>query len=96
MLEADRIKNKALRAYYSTGKPKGINADWLAKVRRILQALDAITQPEEFYGVLGFDLHELKGDRRGTWALRINKNHRVTFKWSDEGPYDVDMEDYHG
>lgn len=95
MLEADRIKNKALRNLYATGRPKGIKADWVAKIERILQALDAITHPTELYGVIGFGLHELKGDRQGTWALKINHNYRVTFKWGDEGPYDVDMEDYH-
>ncbi|MGF1619264.1 MAG: type II toxin-antitoxin system RelE/ParE family toxin [Rhodomicrobiaceae bacterium] len=96
MLEADRIKHKALRSFYATGNTKGINVDWVPKVERILQALDAMTHPEELYGVLGFDLHGLKGKRHGTWALKINKNYRVTFKWKDEGPYDVDMEDYHG
>ena len=47
MLESDRIKNKALRAYYETGDARGIKGDWFRKVARILQALDTITSPEE-------------------------------------------------
>jgi proteic killer suppression protein len=96
MLEADRIRNKALRAFYEAGDARGINADWVRKVARILQALDAITHPEELRVLIGFGCHMLKGDRQGTWALKINKNHRVTFRLRDEGPYDVDVEDYHG
>ena len=38
----------------------------------------------------------LRGDRQGSWAVKINKNYRIIFRWSDQGPYDVDMEDYHG
>jgi plasmid maintenance system killer protein len=30
-----------------------------------------------------FGLHELKGDRAGTWAIKVNKNWRVTFAFAD-------------
>lgn len=96
MLEVDRIKHKALRAFYRTGEPKGLHADWVSKLRRMLQALDAITHPEELRGLPAWRLHELKGDREGTWSLRVTGNWRVTFRWDDEGPFDVDLEDYHG
>jgi len=26
----------------------------------------------------------------------VNRNWRITFKWDDAGPFDVDLEDYHG
>lgn len=95
MLEADRIKHKALRAFYRTGEPIGLNADWVSRLKRMLQALDAITHPEELCGLPAWKAHQLKGDREGTWSLKVNHNYRVTFKWDDEGPFDVDLEDYH-
>ncbi len=68
----------------------------MPKVRRILQALDAIADPKELHGVVGFHAHVLKGDRKDTWSITVQGNWRVTFKWRDAGPYDVDLEDYHG
>lgn len=43
----------------------------------------------------GFGLHELKGDRTGTWAIKVNKNWRITFRFVAGEAYDVDLEDYH-
>ena len=44
----------------------------------------------------GFDFHELKGDRKGTFAVKVTGNWRITFRWDDAGPFAVDLEDYHG
>lgn len=43
----------------------------------------------------GFHLHELKGNRKGTWSVRVNKNWRVTFTFKDGDAHVVDYEDYH-
>jgi hypothetical protein len=43
----------------------------------------------------GFDLHQLKGDRRGTWSIKISGNWRLTFVFKDGDAYDVALEDYH-
>jgi proteic killer suppression protein len=41
------------------------------------------------------NLHELKGDRKGTWAVKVSGNWRVTFKFQDENAFDINYEDYH-
>jgi proteic killer suppression protein len=43
----------------------------------------------------GFGLHGLRGDRKGTWAVVVNKNWRITFRFEGGNAYDVDFEDYH-
>ncbi len=43
----------------------------------------------------GFRLHQLKGDRRGTWAIDISGNWRLAFKFQDGDALDVNLEDYH-
>lgn len=43
----------------------------------------------------GLYLHELKGERRGTWTVRVSGNWRITFKFEGEDAVDVDYEDYH-
>ena len=42
----------------------------------------------------GLDLHELRGPRKGTWAVRVNANWRVTFAWAGKNTDRVDYEDY--
>jgi proteic killer suppression protein len=42
-----------------------------------------------------FDLHELKGARAGTWAVKVNKNWRLTFTFAAGDASDLNFEDYH-
>jgi proteic killer suppression protein len=95
MLHLDRIKHKALREFAQSGQPKGLRADWVPKLKRILDALDVLADPEELRGLPGFGFHELKGNRKGTYSIMVSRNWRVTFKWDASGPVDVDLEDYH-
>ena len=34
-------------------------------------------------------------DRKGQFSIRINDQYRVCFRWTDEGPTDVEIVDYH-
>ena len=40
-------------------------------------------------------LEALRGDRAGQHSIRINAQWRVCFRWTDDGPHDVEMVDYH-
>ncbi len=43
----------------------------------------------------GNRLEALKGDRAGQHSIRINKEWRIRFVWTEAGPEDVTIEDYH-
>jgi toxin HigB-1 len=43
----------------------------------------------------GNRFERLKGPRRTEYSIRINDQFRVVFRWRDDGPYDVKIEDYH-
>jgi proteic killer suppression protein len=43
----------------------------------------------------GLQLHELKGKRKGTWAVKVSGNWRVTFVFRGKDAKFVDYEDYH-
>ncbi len=45
--------------------------------------------------VPGYRLHELKGDREGTWSVFVNGNWRITFEFANGNARVVDYEDYH-
>lgn len=46
-------------------------------------------------GLPGLDLHLLKGERKGTWAVSVSGNWRITFVFSGLDVVNVDYEDYH-
>lgn len=87
------FKSKALEQLFS-GKPKLIEADLRRKVENILGAIQVATDIEAL-NLPGFRLHELKGDRAGTWSIAVNKNWRITFTFADGQANDLDLEDYH-
>jgi proteic killer suppression protein len=43
----------------------------------------------------GNRLERLRGDRVGQWSIRINDQWRICFYWTDGGPDDVEIVDYH-
>jgi proteic killer suppression protein len=95
MLIARRIKHKGLKLLYAHGDGSKINPKWLDKVERILNALSIAGAPSEL-SFPGSGFHELKGDRKGTYACWVTRNQRVTFEWDSDGPFNVNLEDYHG
>ena len=43
----------------------------------------------------GLDLHKLHGDKANSWALSVNGNWRLIFRFENSDVYDVDYLDYH-
>jgi len=43
----------------------------------------------------GNRLELLKGSRKGQYSIRINDQWRVCFVWTNDGPKDVEIVDYH-
>ena len=40
-------------------------------------------------------LEALKGDRKGQHSMRINDQFRICFRWTPDGPEQVEIVDYH-
>jgi proteic killer suppression protein len=64
-------------------------------VRRKLDQLDSVTVLDELKIPPGNRLELLKGLRAGEYSIRINQKYRICFIWSDAGPVDVEVTDYH-
>jgi proteic killer suppression protein len=62
---------------------------------RKLDMLNAAVRLQNLRSPPGNRLEALKGDRHGQWSIRINDQWRVCFRWTDEGPVDVQIVDYH-
>lgn len=88
------FKDKAAEAVFNGSIPKGFAAP--AKVaRRKLEILDAATQLDDLLVPPGNRLEALKGDRKGQHSIRINDQFRICFVWTEAGPEDVEIVDYH-
>lgn len=57
--------------------------------------LDAAIKLIDLASPPGNRLELLKGNRRGQWSIRINDKWRICFRWTDHGPADVEIVDYH-
>ena len=86
--------HKGLEDFFLTGSKKGIVPSHEKKLRLQLSALDTATQITDM-NIPGWDLHELQGDRKGIWSIKVNGNWRVTFKFADGNAELVNYEDYH-
>jgi proteic killer suppression protein len=62
---------------------------------RKLDHIDSAEQLEDLKVPPGNKLEKLSGDRRGQFSIRINEQYRVCFTWSEGGPSDVEIVDYH-
>jgi proteic killer suppression protein len=49
----------------------------------------------QYMALPGFQLHPLKGDLKGFWAVSVSGNWRVIFRLEKGNAYDVDLIDYH-
>ncbi len=89
------IRHKALFRLFQNGEERGLPADLIPKLRRILTALDAASAIEEMNAYPGWRLHALKGDLEGFWSISITGNWRLIFRFEDGDAFDVDLVDYH-
>ena len=68
----------------------------MPKLRRMLSALADVEDVEQLAAFPLWRVHELTGDRRGTWSLSVSRNDRLTFRIDEDGAIaDLDLEDYH-
>lgn len=62
---------------------------------RKLDQLDSIKVLDELRVPPGNKFEALKGSRKGQYSIRINEQYRVCFSWSQTGPSNVAIIDYH-
>ena len=88
------FRHHGLQKLYEGERSAKVAPDHVAKLRRILTALDRSNGPEGM-DLPGFRLHPLKGRMKGRHAVSVSGNWRVTFRFEDGHAVDVDYLDYH-
>ena len=85
--EAERVWNR--------DRSRKLPSDLQSVMLRKLRQLNRVASPAELRIPPGNRFEELKGDREGTYSVRVNDQWRITFRWRDGGACDVRIEDYH-
>lgn len=88
------FKHKGLKKFFERGDCSGIQTKHEKKLRLQLAALDTATVIEDME-LPGYNLHELKGQRKNCWSIVVNGNWRITFEFEESHAYIVNYEDYH-
>ena len=88
-------KDKTTEAIAGGKSPKGFPPDLIKAARRKLVMLDNAAVLDDLRSPPGNKLHPLIKDRAGQHAIWINDQFRICFRWTDAGPEDVEITDYH-
>lgn len=62
---------------------------------RKLLILDAADALSDLRVPPGNQLEKLRGDRADEYSIRVNRQWRICFRWTDAGPEDIQIVDYH-
>lgn len=93
MLRSFRDKDTAV--VWARQRSRKLGTEVQRAALRKLAVLDAAETLEDLRIPPGNRLEKLKGDRVGQHSIRINSQWRICFRWTDAGPADVEITDYH-
>lgn len=88
------FKHRGLEQFFESGTTRGIQSKHARRIQMILARLNVSTSPKDM-NLPGLLLHELTGNRQGTWSVKVSGNWRITFTFDDINVCNVDLEDYH-
>jgi proteic killer suppression protein len=89
-----QFKHKGLKRLFETGISSGVNPQHVIRIRKILALLETAETSEDM-DLPGLELHQLRGDRKGTWSVKVSGNWCITFKIQNGDAFNVNYEDYH-
>ena len=88
------FKDRATELFFSGEFVPGFHA-FASQAERRLTILDNAVSLRDLSALRSNRLEALVGDRSGQYSIRINRQWRVCFRWGSDGPYDVEIVDYH-
>jgi proteic killer suppression protein len=89
------VRHRGLRRFLEDDDDRGIRPDLVDRLRKILAVLIVAPDIRGVRGPPGWRMHQLSGDRAGTWSISVSGNWRITFEVEDDGILRLDLEDYH-
>jgi len=90
------FKSRVVEGFFADRTATG-PVGWASIQRVVIRKLDILHYARSLrdLNAPGNRLKALKGRMRGFHAIRVNDQWRITFRWTANGPADVDIVDYH-
>ena len=88
-----RFRHAGLRRLWERDDASRLNSAYVARIVRLPDLLADANAPAEM-DLPGLRLHQLSGNRRDNWSVRVSANWRLTFRFEHGEAVDIDLEDY--
>lgn len=89
------VRHRGLKRLIEDDDEREIRRDLVRRVRNVLAALISASDMSGVQGPPGWRIHQLTGDRAGTWSISVSGNWRITFDIDAGEICSLDLEDYH-
>jgi proteic killer suppression protein len=89
------VQHRGLLRLIEDDDSRGLPLDLLKRLRNILAVLIIAEDMTKVIGPPGWRVHQLKGDRAGTWSVSLSGNWRLTFDVVGGDICNLNLEDYH-
>jgi proteic killer suppression protein len=89
------FSDKRTQELYAKGRSRKFPPDVASRAARKLEYVHLAEQLDDLKVPPGNRLHPLSGDRQGQYAISINDQWRICFRFEDGDAYDVEVCDYH-
>ena len=87
--------DKTTESLFVLGKAKKVPTDLAKRAVRKLDMIENAYRVDDLRVPPGNRLHALTGNREGQWAISVNDQWRICFRFEGEDAYDVELCDYH-
>jgi len=94
-MEIRSVRHRGLLRLVEENESRELRPDLVKRLRNILAVLITAADMTEVSGPPGWRIHQLKGDRAGTWSISVSGNWRLTFDLDEDVICNLDLEDYH-
>src|ERR1035437_9361227 len=88
------FRHVGLERLFKDGSKAGVNPAHARKLENQMAVLNRATSPSSM-NLPGWNLHPLHGELAVHWAVKVNGNWRLTFRFEGQDAIQVDYQDYH-
>ena len=89
------VQHRGLLRLIEDDDTRELRTDLVKRLRNILAMLISASDMSAVAGPPGWRIHQLKGDRAGTWSISVSGNWRLTFDIEQGEICNLNLEDYH-
>jgi len=89
------VQHRGLLRLIEDDDTRELRTDLVKRLRNILAMLISASDMNGVSGPPGWRIHQLKGDRAGTWSISVSGNWRLTFDIEQGEICNLNLEDYH-